>query len=401
MAGDVEILQLHRGDLYPPSNGEEVRIWETAKKLSEFGSVALAHPDDVAFDHPGIRAVDTNNPFLEYKLPRIYAWYASFAAGVDNRFDRLQAEKTVRECTRLDAEFDLVVCENPQMLRAGVRLADRYDAGLLLNKHNAMYDLLDQQFRHRRVPGIVRRRAVENLKALEQRGIDAADAVVFQSEGDAERFRLPADTVVETIPNGTDFETIDAGGDPDRIREQFGIPDDATVCLFVGAFDYDPNEVAGDVVRDELAPALPDVEFLLVGRDPPEVSRDNVHAPGYVEDLPGVLSAADVATCPLTLGSGTKLKMLDYLAAGLPIVTTDVGAQGLPLEDGETALVRNSWDEFADAIETLAESDELRRSLATNGRELGRRYSWDSLFEAYDPILDELLGRSSVRVRSG
>ncbi|NHN61429.1 MULTISPECIES: glycosyltransferase family 4 protein [Halorussus] len=399
MAGDVDILQLHRGDLHPPSNGEEVRIWETAKKLAEFGSVALVHPDDADVDHPGVRAVDTDNPFLDRKLTRIYAWYASFAADADNRYDRFQAERTVRRCERLDREFDVICCENPQMLRAGVRLADRYDARLLLNKHNAMYDLVDQQLGLRPIPGVVRRRAVENLRRFEQWGIDAADAVVFQSPDDAEGFRLPDDTVVKTIPNGTDFETIDAGGDPDRIRKQFRIPDDATVCLFVGAFDYDPNEVAGDVVRDELAPALPDVEFLLVGRDPPDAARDNVHAPGYVEDLAGALAAADVAICPLTLGSGTKLKMLDYLAAGLPVVTTDVGAQGLPLTDGETALIRDSWDEFADAIETLAESNELRESLSSNGRELGRQYSWDSLFEAYDPVLDELLDRPPVRVR--
>ncbi|WP_435181718.1 glycosyltransferase family 4 protein [Halorussus sp. AFM4] len=392
MVGDAGVLQLHRGDLYPPSNGEEVRIWETAKKLAEFGSVTLAHPDDVAVDHPGVRAVNTDNPFLDRKLSRIYAWYASFAAGADNRLDRLQAERTVRRCKRLDREFDVVCCENPQMLRAGVRLADHYDAALLLNKHNAMYDLVDQQFGLRPVPGVVRRRAVRNLRRFEQWGIDAADAVVFQSPDDAEGFRLPDDTIVETIPNGTDFEAIDAGGDPDRVRERFGIPDAATVCLFVGAFDYDPNAVAADVILDELAPALPDVEFLLVGRDPPAATRDNVHAPGYVEDLPGALAAADVAVCPLTLGSGTKLKMLDYLAAGLPVVTTDVGAQGLPLEDGETALVRNSWDAFADAVETLAESEQLRASLASNGRELGRQYSWDALFEAYDAVLDELLG---------
>jgi glycosyltransferase involved in cell wall biosynthesis len=161
--------------------------------------------------------------------------------------------------------------------------------------------------------------------------------------------------------------------------------------VFVGAFDYDPNEVAANVVADELAPALPDVEFLLVGRDPPDVGGENVRTPGFVEDLPGVLSLADVAVCPLTMGSGTKLKMLDYLAAGLPIVTTDVGTQGLPLEDGETALVRNSWDEFASAIETVVESEERQASLAANARRLGEEYAWESLMEGYEPVVSELL----------
>ncbi|USZ69749.1 glycosyltransferase family 4 protein (plasmid) [Halorussus salilacus] len=391
------ILQLHRGEIHPPSNGEEVRIWETAKKFAEYGSVWLAHPDGDGSDlHPGVKGVGTDNPFLNYKTTRIYAWNATFGLAADNGLDRLQAGRTVRTLDRLDAEFDVVCCESPQMLRAGRRLAARYDAKLLLNKHNAMYDLLDQQLGLRPVPSSLRQRAVKNLRRFEQWGIDAADAVVFQSEDDATRFRLPDDAVVEVIPNGTDFDHIDSGGDPGAVREEFGLDGSETVCLYVGAFDYDPNEVAAEVIADELAPALPDIEFLLVGRNPPSVDRENVHTPGFVDDLPGTLSLADIAICPLTLGSGTKLKMLDYLAAGLPIVTTEVGAQGLPLEDGETALIRDSWNGFVEAIERLEASESLRDTLSSNAQVLGREYSWDSLLERYDPVIAELLSTSEV-----
>lgn len=395
------ILQLHRGDVYPPSNGEEVRIWETAKKLAEYGTVWLAHPDGNGDElHPDVRTVGIGNPFLEYKTTRIYAWNALFGLVVDNGLDRLQARQTVRTLKRHHVEFDVVVCESPQMLRAGRRLAEYYDAGLLLNKHNAMYDLLDQQLGLRPIPTFLRRRAVRNLRRFEQRGIDAADAVVFQSEDDAEAFRLSDDVTVAVIPNGTDFATIDDGGDPDRIRDRLGLDGAGTICLFVGAFDYDPNEVASEVIVDKLAPALPGVEFLLVGRDPPPADRENVHAPGFVEDLPGILSLADVAICPLTLGSGTKLKMLDYLAAGLPIVTTEVGTQGLPLEDGETALIRNSWDGFVDAIDRIRTSESVRTALSSNARALGRKYSWDSLLDDYDPVMRELLGTDEVRANA-
>lgn len=393
MTDNSNILQLHRGELYPPSNGEEVRIWETAKKLAEYGTVWLAHPDGDGRElHPGIRAVDTDNPFLDYKTTRIYAWNAMFGLAVDNHLDKLQAKRTVRTLERLDVSFDIVCCESPQMLRASRQLADHYDAKLLLNKHNAMYDLLDQQLRLRPIPAVIRQRAVANLRQFEQRGIDAADAVVFQSEDDTTAFQLPDDTTVEVIPNGTDFASIDAGGDPDRVRDQLGLDGAETICLYIGAFDYDPNAVAAEVIIEEFAPALPAVEFLLVGRNPPATGRANVHTPGFVEDLPGVLSLADIALCPLTLGSGTKLKMLDYLAAGLPIVTTEVGTQGLPLTDGETALIRDSWDEFVDAIGELRASESLRANLSSSARTLGREYSWHSLLDDYDSILAELLG---------
>lgn len=389
---DVKFLHLHRGHVYPPSNGGEVRIWNTLQKFTDFGTVWFAHPASGEDGYqPDIRVVDTDNPFLEFKTTSIYAWNAVFGLSASNGLDRLQSRKTVRALSNLNVEFDVVCCEAPQMLRASRRLADHYDAKLLINKHNAMFDLLDQQLSIRGVPDFLRDRAVKNLRQFEQAGIEAADAVVFQSEDDLEQFTWSEDTVVSVIPNGTDFAAIDDGGDPERVREQLGLDDTKTICVFVGAFDYDPNEVAADVISKELAPALPDVEFLLVGRDPPNVAHENVTTPGFVEDLPGVLSLADVAICPLTLGSGTKLKMLDYLAAGLPIVTTDVGIQGLPLEDGETALVRNSWDEFASAIETLAGSESFRASLSANAKKLGEQYAWDELMKGYDRVVTELL----------
>jgi glycosyltransferase involved in cell wall biosynthesis len=397
MNDNTQILQLHRGDVYPPSNGGEVRIWETAKKLSEYGTVWLAHPDgDGSELHPDVRTIGIGNPFLDYKTTRIYAWNALLGLSADNNFDRVQASRTTKTIKHCNIEFDLVVCESPQMLRASRQLANYYDAPLLLNKHNAIYELLDQQLGIRPIPAFLRRRAVRNLRRFEEWGMAAADAVVFQSEDDVGSFHVPGDVIVEVIPNGTDFASIDAGGDPDLVRDRLGLNDSETVCLFVGAFDYDPNAVAAEVIVDELAPALPDVEFLLVGRNPPSSERENVHTPGFVEDLPGVLSLVDLAICPLTLGSGTKLKMLDYLAAGLPIVTTDVGIQGLPLEDGETALIRNSWDGFVEAIDRLRTYETLRKTLSANAKNLGHEYSWDSLLDGYDPVICNILDESTL-----
>ena len=185
MNDNPKILQLHRGHVYPPSDGGEVRIWETAKKLSEYGTVWLAHPDgDDGELHPGVRTVGTDNPFLNYKTTRIYAWNALIGLSADNGVDRLQASRTTRTLKECDIEFDVVVCESPQMLRASRQLSKHYDAPLLLNKHNAMYELLDQQIGIRPVPASLRRRAVRNLKRFEERGMAAAAAVVFQSEDD-------------------------------------------------------------------------------------------------------------------------------------------------------------------------------------------------------------------------
>ncbi|WP_418280460.1 glycosyltransferase family 4 protein [Halorubrum sp. DTA98] len=389
---NLDILHLHRESVYPPSDGGEVRTWKTADRLTDNGTVWFAHPcvNDYVYEN-GLRAIDIGNPYLRTKATRIYLWNAWLAVG--SGFDEHQTEWTVDTLVQHPTTFDLVVCESPQMIRASRRLADHNDAKLLVNFHNSMYELLDQQLRSRRVPGFLRRRAVDRLRRLEQSAIDAADAAVFQSEDDVNYYDLPEDTVVDVIPNGCEYDWIADGGDPERVAETIGLPTDGTVCLFVGAYDYEPNGQAATYICEEIAPKLPDVTFVLAGRNPPGSTPENVQTPGYVSDLPGLLSAADVALCPLTMGSGTKLKMMDYLAAGLPIVTTPVGTQGIPIEDERDALVVERVSGFPRAIRRLTGDADLRQSIGENAAKTGKSFDWDRLLAGYDRLLESLYER--------
>jgi len=385
----LDILHLHRESVYPPSDGGEVRTWKTADRLADHGTVWLAQPsvNEYVYDN-GVRTVDVGNPYLRTKATRIYLWNAWLAVG--HRFDEHQTEWTVDTLVQHPATFDLVVCESPQMIRASRRLAAHDDAELLVNFHNSMCELLDQQLRSRRVPGLLRRRAVDRLRRLEQSAIDAADAVVFQSEEDVDHYDLPGEILVDVITNGCDYDWIADGGDPERVAERLGLPMDRTTCVYVGAYDYEPNERAATGICETIAPELPEVTFVLAGRNPPKSTPENVSTPGFVSDLPGLLSAADIALCPLTMGSGTKLKIMDYLAAGLPIVTTPVGTQGVPIEDGRDALVVEKPAGFPRAIRRLVESPDLRESLGENAAELGRQFDWDRLLAGYDRLLETL-----------
>lgn len=151
-----------------------------------------------------------------------------------------------------------------------------------------------------------------------------------------------------------------------------------------------PEPWCGKLIIDDLAPALPDVDFLLLGRNPPSASGNNVYAPGYVEDLAGALHLADAALCPLTTGSGTKLKMLDYFAAELPVISTPVGIQGLSVEPGREALVCDDAEGFVRGIERLRSSPELRRRLGESGRAIAADHSWESLMAGYDTVIEAL-----------
>jgi glycosyltransferase involved in cell wall biosynthesis len=110
-------------------------------------------------------------------------------------------------------------------------------------------------------------------------------------------------------------------------------------------------------------------------------------ATGVIEDLPAHIAAADVAVAPMLSGSGTNLKILEYLATGLPVVTTPIGAEGLPLTDGETALVTEPEDVAAETCRLLRDGD-LRERLGANGRELAvSEFSWSTTLEPYEEFI--------------
>jgi glycosyltransferase involved in cell wall biosynthesis len=388
----MNVLQLSRVAPYPPQNGAEVRVWKTAQQLTEYGTVRLASPPaDEALPAP-IRHVELTSPLFTNRALLFHLWNGLFAL-TERHPLRTALSRAVESALNTDSvTFDVVVSEFAQLNDAAVRLADRHDAELLLNKHNAEYALLDRILREGSAPDVFRRRVVRNLRAQEEWALRRADAAVFQSTDDVEQFEATAETEVFVIPNGSDLEWIREGGAPARLARRWDVDADSTTCVFLGSYDYAPNARAATLIDETIAPDLPDVSFVLVGRDPPETTASNVIAPGYVDDLPGALGLADIALCPLRSGSGTKLKLLDYFAAELPVVTTPVGVQGLSVRDGEEVVVVEETTEMIEAIRRLSESPHRRRELAAAAGRVAADHSWASLMAQYDAVFDYLVG---------
>lgn len=118
--------------------------------------------------------------------------------------------------------------------------------------------------------------------------------------------------------------------------------------------------------------SIPSAEFLVVGSNPTEKISALGYLPGvrvigFVEDLRETLDKARVFVAPLRFGAGVKGKIGQALAFGIPVVTTDVGAEGMALTSGDTAMIANSASEFANAVVKVYESPELWSRLSSNG----------------------------------
>ena len=181
---------------------------------------------------------------------------------------------------------------------------------------------------------------------------------------------------IEVIPNGVDWHSLASLPDDNSPRRNL---------IFVGAMDYHANIDAVLYFAREIWPGIrkrrPDLSFVTVGSKPaPEIVRlgeqPGIVVTGTVPDVRPYYQTALAAVIPLRIAGGTRLKILEAMAAGVPVVSTSMGAEGLPVTDGEDILLADSVAGFAECAANLNQSSEQWQQLAAEGRKLARAYDW-------------------------
>lgn len=219
------------------------------------------------------------------------------------------------------------------------------------------------------------------------------DRLVTVSEQDrAGALELVSGARVEVVPNGVDTEGLQPTADAPE-------PD---TLVFTGSMAYPPNaEGIAWFVREvwpTVRDARPEARLLVVGRDPSEAVRSlgddpGVEVTGAVPDIDPYFARATAAIVPIRSGGGTRLKVLEALAAGRPVVSTRLGAEGIEVRDDEHLLLADEPGEFAAAAVRLLEDGELRSRLATAGRQLvEERYDWRALGDRLEAVLADATG---------
>ena len=162
----------------------------------------------------------------------------------------------------------------------------------------------------------------------------------------------------------------------------------ANEIVFSGNLEYHPNISAILHFHRDIWPLLrdrwPGLTWRLIGKNHEKIKRRlagdaRIRVTGPVEDAVFELASAKLAVVPLLSGSGTRIKIIEAWAAGLPVVSTTLGAEGLPCRHGEHILIANSPAQFAEAVSSVLASSELSNRLARNGRKLyEEQLTWDS-----------------------
>lgn len=223
----------------------------------------------------------------------------------------------------------------------------------------------------------------------------AAEVVCGPDDETFIRAHISQTTPVQVIANGVDLEYFDATQVSEERAPQ-------PTIMFCGAMDYTPNVDAlrwffGHDIHDQVRTQVPNLEVLIVGKSPvAEVqaygSRPGVTVTGGVPDVRPYYRQAWMQIVPLRIGGGTRLKIVESLAIGTPVVSTTIGAQGLALEHGKEILLADTPESFAQETVRALQDAALRQSLEYQGQLTAReRFGWPSIGKRLSSFYGQLL----------
>jgi polysaccharide biosynthesis protein PslH len=385
----MRILMIADHVPFPPTKGTSIRNYNLLTRIAPEHEVWL-----VAFA-PEAKAGEAAKTHM-----------LTFCKGVETvRGPVLDALTRPAEALRFLARgrpLELRHYQSPEMCHTIRRLISRvaFDVVDIIDSHMALYlEVLPQHLRRRavltfidvvasksqrisRVEPKLRRRIRIALYGRMMRRWEPAYAgrfarciTVSDSDRQALLSRNPR-LSIDIVPNGIDT----------KANVPLPFPEVPTDLLFVGNMGYRPNIDAMHWFCRDILPliksAVPGAELWITGLHPPAEVRalagDGVHVTGTVSDVRPFYERSAVCIVPLRAGGGTRLKILEAMALGRPVVSTTIGAEGLDVMDGEHLFLSNTAEDFARKTLLLLADEAARQALARRGRELVEEYyEWD------------------------
>ena len=400
----MKILFLSTWFPYPPNQGSKIRAYHLLRALAEAHPTALLSFEDAPVrpewvEHLGrfcaqIEVVP-RQPFERNRLKTWMGWLSPRPSAIVGGYSPEMAAAVRR--TVASWEPDLVVA----LTFVTAPYARTADVGArVVDVDNLLALMLQEEVQ---MPGGIARRArrylaYRKLRAYERQLYLPFDLCLVTSALDRERIAgyIPLrQQQVGLVPNGVDLERYR----PDlRQTSRHDL-------VFTGALTYAPNLDAMDNFLNGIFPMIltsaPDTKLTITGSTagvPVQSLARNGHVrfTGHVEDVRPVVADAAVCIVPLRRGAGTRLKILEAMALGTPVVSTSKGAEGLEVQAEEHLLIADRPDEFAEQTVRLLRSPQLRERLAANAYALVReKYDWASIRDGFRRLVEQVQARSA------
>ncbi|MBK7758791.1 MAG: radical SAM protein, partial [Deltaproteobacteria bacterium] len=390
----MRVVLVTRGDLFPTNHGAAARIVSFAEHLSQRGDEVLLVSEDRDVYHRWRDGVVSRVPYspraraaqewpvlrsghrLAERLCARVGYPAEehflYAAQFDPAFwGRVAWVARAERADVLQAEFPGYALPCAVIARAlGLRSS--------LVQHNIEWQRL-QEVVGLSGGALLRARELERLACL------AVDDVITVSADDRARLvtaGIPPEKIT-VIPHGVSLAAYAAPRALD-LRWSLGLDPDAELLFFHGTLHYWPNTLAVRFIAEELLPRLttlrPRAHALIAGLSPPRAyEHPKLSFLGPVNDLPAAIHAADVCLCPVPSGGGTRMKLLEYFAAGKATVSFTKGAEGLRYTAGVELSIADAADTFAAEVARLLGDPAARERMGAQARKLVGFYDWSQI----------------------
>lgn len=401
----MKILWVKAGGLVPPDIGGKIRSYNILRQLAKhhavtFFSFYAAHENDV---HGELRQIFQRVVLMPLDLPQAKSAGEAldYAVHVFSRepysltkYCRPEVRKKLRSLLE-EESYDVILCDF--LVAAGVIPWELHCPKVLFT-HNVEAVIWQRHFRVARNPLWKALSWLEwkRMDEAEQRYLQKADHVLAVSENDREAFARFLDPQKLTVmPTGADTEFFQPTGEKE-------IPNS---LVFSGAMDWLPNEDGIFYFANEIFPLIlakaPDATLCVVGRKPSRRLQDlasripHIQLTGWVEDVRPYLAKRAVYIVPLRIGGGTRLKIFEAMSMAKAVVSTSIGAEGLPVKDDEHILIADDPARFAEKTVQLLGSDLLRAQIGQAARHLVvENYSWTTVSETFGQVLENVVKRA-------
>ena len=400
----MRVLWLKTELLHPVDKGGRIRTYNMLKELKREHRITYLTLDD------GTAAEDARQLADEYCHELICvphetrakfsaAFYAELAGNMLSplpyfmgKYESAAMRAAIAQ--RLaNHDIDVLVCD---FLQPSVNVPESPAVSSVLFQHNVEAMIWKRHYEIQRNPLAKAYLFGQWRKTVkyERNACKRFDMVIAVSEADCDTMREEYGVAhLGSVPTGVDTDYFNPKEDPGR---------DPNSLVFTGSMDWLPNEDAIQFFIKEVMPIIqaefPNLTLTVVGRNPYQslvelAKRDSsVIVTGRVEDVRPYIDRAAAYIVPIRIGGGTRLKIYEAMAMAKPVISTTVGAEGLPVKHGRDLLIGNTPTEFAAAVKEVLTNRDIANSLAHNARRLVQdQFGWRGVSASFVKLCEQAI----------
>ncbi len=389
----MRVLFLCKDVIFPIDSGGRIRTYNMLKQLNkkfDLDIISVVCPGEEKYI-PEMRKLCKNFVYVRSRKSSKQGlkFYLHVFRNLFSRYPYTMAHDYKRDLkrniNRIYKNYNLFICDFlfPALNCLDVKIKK------VLFQHNVEFMVLKRHFQNTKgIKRLIWWLQYIKAKRMEKKITRLFNYVICVSENDVNIHRR-----VFGVKN-TDY--VDLGVDV-KEYERKGFEREKKSIVFTAGLDWRPNPDGVKYFNDKIFPRLEGYKFYCVGKNPDKeirkLNRKDFVVTGRVPDVKPYLFRGEVYAVPLRIGGGTRIKIFQAMAAKIPVVSTTIGAEGLPVTDGENILIRDSPKEFAEAIDKLSTDKKLYNRIKNNAYNLVKNnYSWEKISKKFIEICETVVG---------